>query len=189
MKWNWQQSDWRVFQYEPLALRPLEDQFLLGAGRWQGLWSDLSGGEQVQLQVELMSQEALQTSRIEGDLLDRDSVQSSIKQLLGLTHDSRKVGALEYGISELTVSVASTFNQMLDHAQLFDWHKMLTNGRRDLLDIGRYRTHPDPMQIISGPLERPKVHFEAPPSHSIPKEMDHFMEWFQNSRPDGSEPL
>ena len=63
----------------------------------------------------------------------------------------------------------------------FEWHKMLTNGRRDLIDIGAYRTHEDPMQVISGGYPRQRVHYEAPPSARIPAEMDQFMKWFNQT--------
>jgi Fic family protein len=62
-------------------------------------------------------------------------------------------------------------------------------GRDDLRDVGRYRTHDEPMQIVSGPLHDPKVHFEAPPSDRVPAEMDGFVAWFARSGPRGSAPL
>ena len=58
---------------------------------------------------------------------------------------------------------------------------MLTNGRRDLENIGRYRTHDDPMQIVSGPIGRSIIHFEAPPSKDVPNQMEAYIEWFNNS--------
>ncbi|EPR72556.1 hypothetical protein ADIWIN_2446 [Winogradskyella psychrotolerans RS-3] len=76
------------------------------------------------------------------------------------------------------VDLYKNFDKPLTHQQLFNWHKMLTNGRRDLTDIGTYRTHEDPMQVVSGRLDRPTVHFEAPPSHEIQKEMEQFVLWF-----------
>jgi Fic family protein len=72
---------------------------------------------------------------------------------------------------------------------LFQWHALLLNGRRDLADIGRYRTHTDPMQIVSGALHAPKVHFEAPPSHAVPGEMSAFVAWFNGSAPGSSSSL
>ncbi len=189
MKWNWQQKDWGQFSFDAKSLRPLEDRFLQEAGRWQGQWTHLPSHEQDSLRIDLLSQEALQTSRIEGEILDRASVQSSIRRLLGLSSETRTIKANEYGISELTVSVAATFEQALTHQQLFSWHEMLTNGRRDLLDIGRYRTHPDPMQIVSGPMERPHIHFEAPPSTQVPMEMENFLDWFHQTGPMGDHSL
>lgn len=66
---------------------------------------------------------------------------------------------------------------------------MLMNGRRDLADIGAYRTHADPMQIVSGALHAPRVHFEAPPSRQVPEEMRRFIAWFNDSSSLGSAPL
>lgn len=68
---------------------------------------------------------------------------------------------------------------------LFDWQKMLMNGLRDLADIGSYRTHSDPMQIVSGALHAPRVHFEAPPFDRVPKEMVQSIAWFNDSEPQG----
>jgi Fic family protein len=72
---------------------------------------------------------------------------------------------------------------------LFSWHRMLVRGRRDLKDVGRYRTDKEPMQIVSGALHAPKVHFEAPPSARVPKEMAGFIRWFSRTAPSGAEPL
>src|SRR3546814_18917330 len=79
--------------------------------------------------------------------------------------------------------------QPLTDEQLFDWHRMLMNGRRDLADIGAYRTHADPMQIVGGTLHAPRVHFEAPPSERVPAEMARFISWFNESSPQGGAPV
>ena len=126
MRWNWQQSDGRTFQYDPAALRVREDQFLQDAGRWQGTFAHLADSEQVEFRVELLSTEATQTSSIEGELLDRDSVQVSIRRLLGLQTDGRRVGPAEYGMAELMVDVYQDYARPLAHEQLFRWHHMLT---------------------------------------------------------------
>jgi len=61
--------------------------------------------------------------------------------------------------------------------------------RTDLSDIGRYRTSREPMQVISGPVGSPKIHFEAPPAGKVPAEMDRFIEWFNSTAPGAVEPL
>jgi len=66
---------------------------------------------------------------------------------------------------------------------------MLTSGRRDLTDIGRYRTHEDPMQVVSGRIDKPEVHFEAPPSSDMQKEMDAFLAWWRETAPGGRNAL
>jgi Fic family protein len=136
-----------------------------------------------------MSTEAVATSEIEGEILDRDSVQSSIRCQLGLAADRRKVGPAEQGIAEVMVDLYRTFAEPLSDDTLFRWHRMLMSGRRDLDGPGRYRTHPEPMQVVSGAIYAPKVHFEAPPSSDVPAEMSRFMDWFCRTAPDGDLPL
>jgi Fic family protein len=95
----------------------------------------------------------------------------------------------EQGIAEMMVSLYRSFSEPLSDELLFGWHKMLTNGRRDVKNIGRYRTDDEPMQVVSGSLHAPKVHFEAPPSAKVPKEMARFVKWFSRTAPNGSAPL
>jgi Fic family protein len=72
---------------------------------------------------------------------------------------------------------------------LYRWHRMVASGRRDLIDIGRYRTGKEPMQVISGRIGAQKVHFEAPPSNRVPSEMKRFIAWFNQTVPQGALPL
>ena len=69
------------------------------------------------------------------------------------------------------------------------WHHMLTCERNDLQNIGCYRTGKKPMEVVSGPLHRPKIHFEAPPASQVKKEMNRFVRWFNRTAPDGKSPL
>lgn len=125
-----------------------------------------------------MSDEALKTAKIEGEILDRDSLQSSIRRNFGLAADNRKVTPAEQGIAEMMINLYDTFNQPLTEKVMFEWHKKLMLGRHDLNRIGKYRTDEDPMQIVSGAINRPKVHFEAPPSECLTIEMKRFVSWF-----------
>ncbi len=134
------------------------------------------------LQVQLMSEEAYKTSEIEGEILNRDSLLSSIRKHFGLKTDNRRIPPAEQGIAEMFVNLYKNYDKPLDHEMLFAWHKMLTNDRRDLKDIGLYRTHEEAMQIVSGSLQEPKVHFEAMPSKQVPEEMDVFIRWFNEKR-------
>ncbi len=89
----------------------------------------------------------------------------------------------------MMVDLYRSYSRPLSERMLFGWHRMVTNGRRDLVDIGRYRTSSEPMQIISGPIGAPTVHFEAPPSKQLPFEMRRFIDWFNRTAPGGKEPL
>ena len=189
MKWNWQQPDWPEFSWKQARLLKAEALFLLEAGEYAGTAKHLGSEDREQLTVEAMSTEAVTTSEIEGEILDRASVQSSIRRQLGLATDHRKVGAAEQGVSEMMVDLHHTVAEPLSHDMLFRWHRMLTTGRRDLKNVGRYRTHVEPMQVVSGAIHDPKIHFEAPPSASVPAEMSRFIDWFNRSAPGNAEPL
>src|SRR3546814_16563138 len=89
----------------------------------------------------------------------------------------------------LMASLYRTYADPLTDQMLFDWHGMLMNGRRDLADIGRYRTHVDPMQIVSGDLHAPRVHYAAPPSDTVSTEIQAFFEWFNDRAPQGTNAL
>ncbi len=189
MTWNWEQPDWPHFNWNRGRLAEAEKEFLLGSGVFLGAIKHLGDEDRNQLTVEAMSTEALTTSEIEGEILDRASVQSSIQRQLGLTADKRKVGEAEQGISEMMINLYRSFSNPLTNDTLFAWHRMLMGGRRDLKDIGRYRTSDEPMQVISGPVGAPIIHFEAPPSSRVPQEMTRFIAWFNCTAPGGEEPL
>lgn len=189
MTWNWQRDDWPQFSWDPTRLRKAEERFLLGAGAFAGAVKHLGSGDQEQLTVETISSEAVTTSEIEGEILDRASVQSSIRKQLGLDNDTRRVRPAEEGIAELMVDLYRSSAVPLSEAMIFGWHRMLVKGRSDLIDIGRYRTGDEPMQVVSGPVHAPKVHFEAPPSSWVPEEMERFIRWFNATAADSAEPL
>jgi len=182
MKWNWQRKDWPNFRYDAAALTELENRFLRESGTLQGAFKHLGSDQRKSITIDLISDEALKTSEIEGEFLDRESLQSSIRKQLGLQADGKKIPPAEQGVAEMMVDLYENFVATLDHTTLHDWHRMLLKGRKDLKEIGRYRSNPEPMQVVSGSIHEPKVHVEAPPSTSVAREMDVFVKWFQSSR-------
>lgn len=189
MQWNWQQADWPSFRYSPSLLQDVEASFLKGAGVVIGALHHVDQEARQGLTLDLISQETIESSAIEGEILDRASVQSSLARHLGLTAEKRRVGNAEAGAAELMADLFQRYAMPLNDELLFNWHAMLMNGRRDIVDVGRYRTHEDAMQIVSGPLHAPRVHFEAPPSSEVAGEMKAFIAWFNDSAPDGRKPL
>lgn len=188
MLWNWKNANWPEFSYSAKKLQDYEKEFLHKAGMLSGSLKHVNVEDQDTLKVNLISDEAFKTSEIEGEILNRDSLQSSIRRHFGLKTDNRRIPPAEHGISEMMVDLYKNYQTPLTHDQLFNWHRMLTNGRRDLLDIGAFRTHDDPMQVISGAINNPTVHYEAPPSQNIPDEMEAFVSWF-NEESTKLEPL
>jgi Fic family protein len=189
MRWNWQLPDWPCFSFRPEALAGREAVFLRNVGVVIGTTRHLADDERAALVVELMSTEALKTSEIEGEVLDRDSVQSSLRRQFGLQADARRVRPAERGIAEMLASVYQTFSEPLNDELLCRWHEDLMQGRGDLRHVGAYRADDEPMQVISGPIHEPRLHFEAPPSRVVPEEMLRFCAWFNGSAPRAQAPL
>ena len=189
MSWNWQTPDWPNFKWDRSRMAAAEEQFLVGAGVVIGTDKHLGEDERNQLLVEVMSGEALTTSEMEGEILNRASVQSSIQRQLGLAADKRRATPAEQGIAEMMVDLFRSSAEPLSNEMLYRWHQMVAAGRKDLMDIGRYRTGKEPMQVISGRIGAQKVHFEAPPSKRVPSEMKRFIAWFNQTVPQGALPL
>lgn len=189
MVWNWQKPDWPGFRYEAATLAPLEQRFLLSSGEILGAVHHVSPSERDQLRIDLLSDEAMKTSAIEGEMLDRQSVQSSLRRQLGLAPDNYPNKPREQGVAEMMVDVYSSYAEPLTHETLFRWHRMLLSHDRRLEVIGAYRQHDDAMQIVSGRLDRPTVHFEAPSSAQVPHQMDRYLDWFKVTAPGAKEQL
>lgn len=182
MNWNWQQPDWPEFRWDATRLARAEEAFLLAGGRILGMIRHLEDDDRERLFIESMTDEAVTTSEIEGEVLARESVQSSIRRQLGLAGDGRRIRAAEQGIGELMVHVFRSYAEPIDDRTLFAWHRSLMQASR-VRDLGRYRTHREPMQVVSGRLDAPQVHFEAPPSTRVPEEMKRFLAWFNDTSP------
>ena len=164
MRYNWQQKDWPNFQYQTSYIEDLLFDFAQRTGRISGVLEGLSETEQTEAMINLMVSEAIKTSEIEGEYLSRNDVMSSIRRNLGLnpelplTKDKRAEG-----IAELMLAVRNDFKKPLTSKILFNWHTMLMKGNTQI-QIGQWRTHKEPMQIVSGGMGKEVVHFEAPPS-------------------------
>lgn len=180
MIWNWQNPDWPNFTYDAGALADAEATFLRQGGMLVGAFKHLRPGDEQELVVEVATSEAMTTSGIEGEVLDRQSVRSSILHHFGIGSDQRRLGPREDGIARLMADVFESDLAALTHERLFRWHTLIMQGRAGM-EVGTYRQHEEPMRIVSGPIGRELVHFEAPPSDSVPAEMDRFVAWFDRS--------
>ena len=122
--------------------------------------------------------------KIEGEELDRESVRSSLLSLitsdtLPETSDRQAVGA-----ASLLVDVRKHWEASLTHELLGKWQSMAVPEQRYTSIVrGAYRNDPSPMQIVSGPYGREKVHYEAPPTAGVPDEMAKLLDWYSQSSP------
>jgi len=181
--YNWQQPDWPHFHYN---LSPIHDTLFSIAekmGLMNGKLSHLSKNLQTETMINLMVEEAVKTSKIEGEHISRLDVRSSIKNKLGLNSDIVQVhDKRAQGIADLMLDVRDTFKQPLTEEKLFDWHLMLLSGSTNPnLRVACFRTDKEPMQIVSGHHGKWIVHYEAPPSRDVPKEMKRFIRWFNQT--------
>ncbi|HVX52855.1 MAG TPA: Fic family protein [Chitinophagaceae bacterium] len=183
MTYNWQQKDWPDFKFETLEI---EEELLAIAqemGHVSGVLTALPDNVQTETLLNIMVSEAIKTSAIEGEFLSRPDVMSSIKNKLGLNaeklpvHDKKAQGA-----GELMVAVRDSYEESLTEEMLFAWHKMLLR-QSSRIAVGEWRSHPEPMQVVSGPIGKEKVHFEAPPLSKVPEEMKRFINWFNDTAP------
>lgn len=187
MPWNWQLPDWPQFIYDRDQIAQKERQFLLGEGSAFAFLKTIAKQDYSQFVVEILSVEGLESSRIEGEILDRESLQSSIKRHFGINTSQKQEVNKESRMATLLCSVYESFDQPLTHEMLFQLHFKLFGDQSHITDCGKYRTHVEPMQIVSHRYDDPKVFFEAPPSLKIPDEMNAFVDWFNTTST--SEPI
>lgn len=183
MEYIWQREEWPNFQY---CLAGVQDQILRfteKAGRVDGLLSALPQSLQTEAIVDIMVAEAVKSSEIEGEMLSRPDVMSSIRNNLGLTVQAKPIGDRRAeGIAELMVSVRNDYANLLSRKVLFEWHSMLMMGTARIR-AGVWRAHSESMLIVSGTIGNEQVHYEAPPSKRVPSEMKRFIEWFNRTVP------
>ncbi len=189
MKYNWQQKDWTNFSYN---IAELEDKLYLFAektGRIQGVTKGLSKISHTQTLINFLVTEAIKTSEIEGEYLSRKDVVSSVRNNLNINTSHENVTDIKAkGIGELVTNIQNTFEDKLTKKIIFNWHNQLLQHEKSI-KVGAWRTHQEPMQVISGAMGKEKIHFEAPDSKSVPKEMDQFITWFNNSSPKGKKTI
>lgn len=189
MAWNWELPGWPKFEWNPENLRTREKAFMENAAIAVGTMRHLGKDDREAVVIELLSSDALSTSAIEGEVLDRDSVQSSLRRQLGMSAAAFRSRPAEAGIAEMMADLYRHPLAPITEERLFEWHRMVMNGRRDIADIGSYRRHDEPMQIVSGAFGHQRVHFEAPPSDRLRVEMGKLIEWLERTAPEGPAPL
>ncbi len=185
MRYNWQQNDWTKFSYDASKLEEKLYAFAEKSGRISGILKALSKEDHIQAMIHIMVAEAVKTSEIEGEYISRIDVLSSIRNNLGLnTNQATVKDNRAEGMATLITDIQNSYVETLTKEKLFDWHKIIFPISSKIC-VGAWRTHEDPMQVVSGRVDKPTVHFEAPPSKQVPLEMDYFIQWFNDTAPKG----
>jgi Fic family protein len=181
MPWNWELPNWPKFTYIFDPIFELEKQFLLNVGSASVYLKTIDENEYNPFIIEVLCQEGIESSRIEGEILDRESLQSSLKKEFGLQASVKKGAEKETRMAKLLCSAYKSFDKPLDHEMLWQWHSMLFQNSSDIREIGKYRTHEEAMQIVSHRYDTQKVFFEAPPSKRVFQEMARFIAWVDSN--------
>lgn len=156
-------------------------------GRLTGRMEEFGFKLRTEATLEALTEEVTKSSEIEGEVLSRDQVRSSLARRLGvdigaLTPAERNVE----GIVEMTLDATGKYSSSLTSERLFGWHAALfPNGRSgtNKITVGAWRTEKSgPMQVVSGPIGREKVHYEAPKAASLVDEMKAFIGWFNDTQ-------
>lgn len=186
MSYIWQDKNWPNFVYDLSDIQNILYAYAMETSSLSGSLSQLPEDLQRDAIIDLMVSEAIKTSEIEGERFDDEEVRSSIRKQLGLSYKPAFTqNPKAAGIAHLMISVRQTFPMLLSEEQLFEWHKMVMTEKHHHTnpDVGRWRSSAHPMQIVSGPIGREIVHYEAPPSHRINKDMADFIFWFNKTDP------
>jgi len=185
MTYNWQQPGWPQFNYHLKDTEAALFAFAVETGHISGVLKALPDDVEAETIINTMAAEAIKTSEIEGEYLSRQDVVSSIRNHLGLNKKLLRVkDKRSQGAGELMVAVRNTFLLPLTEAMLFLWHKMLLR-QNTTIQVGAWRKHKAPMQVVSGMIGKEKIHFDAPPSAKVAGEMRRFIQWFNDTAPGG----
>jgi Fic family protein len=177
-------SDWPKLRWDDARLSSLLADVRYRQGRLLGRMEGLGFQLRSEANLTTLTTEVVKTSVIEGEQLDADAVRSSIARKLGLDVGATSPASRDVeGIVEMILDVTQKYAQRLTAERLFDWHSALfPAGRSGIRRItaGAGRTlESGPMQVVSEPLGRERVYFEAPSAERIEAEMSAFLDWFE----------
>ncbi|MBS7274297.1 MAG: Fic family protein, partial [Bacteroidales bacterium] len=175
-----QSPNWPHFSWDKDTISAKLAHVNKAAGYLSGRLSAIGFDAQMNAAVETLTHDILASSEIEGVVLNSDQVRSSVARRMGV-HIVGDVEPSHYieGVVEMMMDATSKFAQPLTDDRLFGWHNCLfPTGRSgmEVINVGKYRI--DPMEVVSGTLDREKVHYQAPTADAVPAEMKQFLDWF-----------
>jgi Fic family protein len=185
--WIWQQPDWPDFRWQAEALAPLLRECVQAQGQLLGMTSAVATSLSVQNELDALLQNIVTSSAIEGEQLNVGSVRSSLARRLGLEQiDGNPVSQRSEGLANLLLDATRHLDQPLTLQRLLEWHEWLFPDQAQELAHRRIRVGTlrgdEPIQVVSGRLDRPTVHFEAPPRKGLEQQLQTFIDWFEASR-------
>ncbi len=180
----WEKPDWPAFTWNESSVSSLLARVSREQGRLLGRMEALGFDLRSEAHLRTLTEDVLKSSEIEGEQLDPEQVRSSIARRLGMD-----IGGLipadrdVEGVVEMILDATDNYSQPLTEERLFAWHASLfPTGRSGMakIRVGQWRDDSDgPMQVVSGPVGREKIHYQAPPADRLPDEMASFLRWFE----------
>jgi Fic family protein len=175
--------NWPIFEWNSERLLPKLSLVRNRQGKLIGKMGALGFELRNEANLEILTQEIIKSTEIEGEILDREQVRSSIARRLGLNISGSVYSEHHVdGIVDLMIDATRNFEKDLNKERLFSWHSALfPSGQSGMYKIiaGKWRDDSTgPMQVVSGALGKEKVHFQAPPATLIENEMRLFVDWF-----------
>ena len=181
-----QQKDWPEFRWNEARLLPLLAKVRHQQGRLLGQMEGLGFHLRGEANLESLTKEVIGSSAIEGEKLDAEEVRSSIARRLGIAHAGTTPASRHVeGVVEMMIDATRKYEEALTAERLCSWHAALfPSGRSGMqrITVGAWRTgEAGPMQVVSGPMGRERVHFEAPEASLLDAEISRFLEWFEGT--------
>ena len=177
----WQQPTWPKFEWDNERLIYLLSEVRNLEGRVMGLMEGVGFNIQNTTSLDVMVEDVLRSSEIEGELLNADRVRSSIARHLGLsTEGLPEPDHYTEGVVQVMLDAVRQSDEALTSERLFNWHAALfPTGRSGMypITVAAYRVGEEPMQVVSGAMGREKVHYQAPGSEAVPVMMEEFLAW------------
>ena len=184
--WIWTSPRWPALTYDAERLTEPLKRARTESGRLFGKAEAIGAKELGLVERDVWSTEAVATAAIEGEALNLASVRSSVARRLGIAADFlATVPRNVEGLLDVMESAASDWKTDLTAERLCRWQAAIFPGGGTVpryIETGRYRSHDDAMQIVSGPIGHETVHYVAPPSAALRAEMHSFLEWFNRTR-------
>lgn len=182
--WIWQQPAWPSFTWQNEAIAPMLRNCIDMQGRLLGKIGSVDALSECQNILDTLLQNIVTSSAIEGEQLNVGSVRSSLARRLGI-EEQGPTNARSEGLAELMLDATQGYDRPLTLQRLYTWHQWLFPLAQGALSkailVGQLRDEM-PMQVISGRLDKPTVHFEAPPRDGLEARLNEFLDWFANSR-------
>jgi Fic family protein len=184
--WIWQQADWPNFIWDEKVIEPKLRDIRFHQGMLLGKMSS-QPKDQRQSMLDTLLANIIHSSAIEGEKLNAFSVRSSLANKLGLSEDKPfPTTERTDGLAEIMLDAVENLDSPLSLERILQWHQRLFPEGYTLFNpvIGGRLRGDEPMQVVSGRIDKPTVHFEAPSRDVLESELDVFIRWFNDSRED-----